>query len=151
MFGDTNQEGLFHVKKNWQTLQENPGRGFIFEFQDDQATVVVEAMVDVKNPRTWHNELIFLILFKPENSWCPKNFFKIGLVAVRTLMETTDHLQYFGILWFNLSNPALSTLIWLGTLAPDRPVFVKEQRSKTGSSPKYVLLYDDSLPPNIYV
>ena len=60
IFGDTSGESF--PLQTGKIFQENPGRGFNFELRDDQETVVVEAVVDVKNPRTSHNELI---LFNP--------------------------------------------------------------------------------------
>ena len=66
IFGDTSGESF--PLQTGKIFQENPGRGFNFELRDDQETVVVEAVVDVKIPRTSHNELI---LFNPAQAWKP--------------------------------------------------------------------------------
>ena len=64
-----------------------------------------------------------------------RTFFNSGLVAFRMLTDMTNHLQHCGILGFNSSNPALSTLSWLDTVSSGQQVFARDLRSMTGSSP----------------
>ena len=77
------------------------------------------------------------ILLKPENPLFlyNQNFFNSGLVAFRMLTDMTNHLQHCGIVGFNSSNPALSTLSWLDTVSSGQQVFARDLRSMTGSSP----------------